>query len=34
MKEGIENLPDEAKLVYEIGIENDDRLKRFKRNTR
>ena len=30
MKEGIENLPDEAKLVYEIGIENDDRLKGLK----
>ncbi|WP_300449260.1 hypothetical protein [Fusobacterium sp.] len=30
MKEGIENLPDEVKLVYEIGIENDDRLKGLK----
>ena len=30
MKEGIENLPDEAKLVYEIGIENDDKLKNLK----
>ena len=30
IKEGIENLPDEAKLVYEIGIENDDRLKGLK----
>lgn len=30
MEEGIKNLPDEAKLVYEIGIENDDRLKGLK----